>query len=410
MKRFPVSERGWGRLSMLIAVMLGGGPLCAAERLTLEVRETAGLARRGSPAAVQLSLPASVARETPFRLLDDAGQPVEAQFRPHLEAERSADWRLDFRATLSPLESRRFTVEYGEGVSRSPEPSRGHRLETQDDAFLIANAPYIVWTVPRDGRGLMRTVDFPPNQHLRRDSTGLYVVDRQGRRHVLGGAGVRASVLRQGRLAVALRFAGRFEDGPLEGLQWQADLTFPGPVSWVEVDCTLDDPQDRVERLGLELSLALEAPQAESPTLADFGAWTSIYTTLAAGERAEMHAQGGIGVGGRSSRCAVLKGKAGALATVAEKPLPAEGWLHLMDRRQCLAMAVHGFGEAAEDVLAVTAEGLASYERRFPAGADGESKSLRAWMHFVYFPPQQSAATSPQMMQNPPQVRVVQTE
>jgi len=35
-----------------------------------------------------------------------------------------------------------------------------------------------------------------------------------------------------------------------------------------------------------------------------------------------------------------------------------------------------------------------------------DEKHLRFWLHFVPFPPQQTAATSPQSMQNPPIVLV----
>jgi hypothetical protein len=399
-------------------VMLAAAPLAGAERLALEARETAGFRRTGFPCAVRLALPAPVARETPFRLLDEAGTAVAAQFRPEEGAAATDVWWLDFGASLEPWASRRYTIEYGEGVEPGSEPDGGHDLRETDDAFVIENAPYITWTVPRDLTGLLRSVAFPPNEHLQPQSPGLFLVDRQGTRHGLGGAGTTARVVRHGPRCVVLRFSGSLADGPLSGVRWEADLTFPSPVSWVEVACTAEDPAARIAGFGFELHLALDPPNAEAPTLVDFGAWTYIYASLYAGEAAEL----GAGPGGAAGpRGADRRGPRADLRPIATSEPPkegagapaaehkAEGWVQAMDRRRCLALAVADFGAAAEDALLATAEGQVQYERRYPPASrrPEAAKQWRAWLHFVHYPPQHSAATSPRMMQTPPEVRVL---
>src|SRR5687768_4554896 len=113
--RALVARRCWIRLlaGMLFLTGVRGE---AAERLVLEVRETGGFRRNGCPTAVLLVLPADVPRATPFRLLDDTGEPVGAQFRQDGDAQATNRWWLDFGASLDPSATRNYVVEYGQGV------------------------------------------------------------------------------------------------------------------------------------------------------------------------------------------------------------------------------------------------------------------------------------------------------
>lgn len=408
------------------------GQLGAADKLALEVREVGGF-RRHEPVSTLVSLPQAVARSTPFRLLFD-NAPLIAQFRPAGDGEQTDQWWIDFSTILSPHEARTYVVEYGSEVQPMAEPANGHVLRQTQDAFVIENAPYIAWTVPRDLAGLLRSVDFPPNEHLRPDSPGLVLRDRSGGRHRLGGPGVQARVVRSGTRAIALRFTRGFDQGALAGVRWTVDLTFPSPVSWVEVVCTVDDGEGKVAALGAELDVALDPPQAEAPTLVDFGAWTLVYTSLSQHNIAELRAAPGpatsatdtrlkdsVGVHGAGGRCGVFRGTPEKLLPLATnyvdaadagaaRPLtsPPEGWLHVMDRKKCLALAVDQFAQEANERLTVGADGRVRVWREYAAAAAVPQvpKTLRCWLHFVHYPPQFSAASSPRMMQTPSIVRV----
>ena len=63
-----------------------------------------------------------------------------------------------------------------------------------------------------------------------------------------------------------------------------------------------------------------------------------------------------------------------------------------MDRQRCLALAFDPFARDGEVRLNVTADG----------------RSFRAWLHFVEYPPQWGAQTSPQSMQHPIELRLVE--
>jgi hypothetical protein len=214
-------------------------------------------------------------------------------------------------------------------------------------------------------------------------------------------------------MAVALRFEKTETQPGLLKVSSTADLTFPAPVSWVELDWDLEDPLDNVSAMGLQLDLNLGKAVAAAPTLVDFGATSVVYTSLRSGQETELSA-GPLSADGKreaSHPWKVLRGDRdrltlfalGAKQSVAPR---VEGWVHIMDRTNCLALALDAFGVDALDRISVTAEGKVTVWRAYSPTKNARRKRLHAWLHFVFFPPQYSAGASPQQMQSPIQVRV----
>ena len=373
----------------------------AGGRLAFDVVERAGIHRDATPVHGRLQLPQPVVVGTPFRLLWKGG-PQVAQFRPHGQDSKTSSWWVDFLARSLPHETRRYVVEYGPEVQPVPERKSGHVLTEEEDAFVISNAPYIDWVVPRDLGGFLRSVDFPPVEHLRPNSLGLQVRDRAGQKHVLGGTGTTAEVIRQGKMTVALRFEKNETSDALRGVKWRADLVFPGPVSWVDLRLRVDDAQDRVAAVGLQLRLNLDPPTEAQHTLVELGAARTVYRSLFGNQYVELRADRQ-----QASPWQVLRGVAGSVQPfmVAVQGSPAAaGWAHIMDRKRCLAIAFDRFGEQGEESLGVAADGnLIAWKQFSAASSDTQSvaKRWRSWLHFVHFPPQQSANTDPYMMQHP---------
>jgi len=385
---------------------------CAAlgaepRHLTLNVTEPTGVHRDGSPVHVLLALPRPAAASTSFRLIHD-GKPVVAQFRPNASSPEMSEWWLDFIAQSAPNERRKYVVEYGPGVEAGPERTRGHKLVERGESFIVSNAPYIDWTVPRDFRGFLRSVDFTPSEHLRPGSIGLTIRDREGNTHQLGGENTNSRVVRRGKMAVALRFETTETSDTLAGVKWSADLVFPGPVSWVDLRLEIDDPENRVAEVGLQLNLNLDQPSGSSRTLVELGAARTIYRSLAGNAQVELRADSNS-----ASPWQVLRGVKGRLqpfVVASKRSSPAEGWAHIMDRNRCLAIAFERFGQQGGERLNIQADGTLTASKRFAAVKSRDEdahKRWRAWLHFVHFPPQQSAATDPHMMQNPLIVRQV---
>jgi hypothetical protein len=195
---------------------------------------------------------------------------------------------------------------------------------------------------------------------------------------------------------------------------------FPVFKSWVEVDWRVNDPRKRIARLGAQLDLNLNEPTRSLPALIDFGATSLVYVSLRPGQKTLLRGgpmSAGLPQTDRRGRVAwkVLRGPADELEPFVAGPRSSrapnrpEGWVHVMDRERCLALAVDRFASDAKDQLSASAAGRVRLSREFsdaPKCSPAEAKRLRFWLHFVPFPPQQTAATSPQSMQKPPVVRV----
>jgi dienelactone hydrolase len=348
----------------------------------LTVRETAGIRRFGYPVHVTFALPRDVTDKDRFRLLSD-GKPVAAQFRTLAGEKRSV--ALDFNVSMGPLQVRHYTIEYGPTVEAGPEPKAGMKVEEDKEAFTTSSGG-MVYVVPRELRGLLKEVRDRKKEFTRAGSAGLVIVTGKKARHAVGGAGFKGRVVRQGPLAVALRFEGQTSLPGGKSVTSVVDLTLPRSKSWVEVHWQVAGPGAAdVTELGVDLNLLANG----SPTLVDFGAGSAVYTTLTKGQSALLR--------GRAARWEVLSGRVEDLAPLVvstSRSPPAEGWAHLMDRQHCTAVAVASFGRAGTDEIQLDADGRLRLRRQ---GA----LSLRFWLHFVDMPVQVGALTSPQSMQAP---------
>jgi hypothetical protein len=191
------------------------------------------------------------------------------------------------------------------------------------------------------------------------------------------------------------------------------ELTFPSSKSWIETTWTLDDPHDQVDRMGVDLVLRLLDP----PRLWDCGASSTVYGTLREDEVMTFEAGGQPSGSGTRPRWMIRHGTAGKVQDYAmarrDDANPLEGWVHLMDRSRCTAMAVADFGRLGPgivDRVELHGGGHLIFERSGlhgrvdPAVAREPKKTLRFWLHFVPAPVQVGAVTSPQSMLSPLQV------
>jgi len=163
--------------------------------------------------------------------------------------------------------------------------------------------------------------------------------------------------------------------------------------------------------VGIGLRLKLDRPTRDAPRSTTVGASRTVYTTLAGDEQVELRA----GLSGDASLpWKVFRGRPDRLQPFVFAPTrstaAAEGWAHVMDRKRCLALAVDQFAREGEERLNVTADGTVTAWRSFPARqADRAAggRSFRAWLHFVEYPPQWGGQSSPQSMQHPIELRLV---
>ena len=397
----------------VLAALVISGNAVAAERLRVEVRETGGWSRPAYPCTLTLDRP-SLPKPLRFRLLDESARPIIVQ----VDAEdrgKTTRWRLAFPLSLEPRQRRVLILEVGVDVTPSPKRRRGHVLETADGALKVINAPYLTWTIPSRVGPCLQSLEFGGHEHLAGPTAKLVLKTRSGQSLSVGGPKAPAwKAVRRGPLAVTLLGRQTVLVGKSTPIVNRVELDFPVSRSWVRMDWQLDDPDDRIAEIRLDVDLNLDASTPAAPSLVDFGAGTWVYSRLRSGQIAVLETQRPVaGPPGSVAGWRVSRGTAKALRAFVVsrpvRPVRAEGWVHLMDRKRCLALAVDGFGRERLESIQATAAGGVRVRRVFASqeGGAATSKSLRCWLHFVGFPPQQSAATSPRHMQTPPAVRVL---
>jgi hypothetical protein len=381
--------------------------------IPFSVKETAGLRRFSYPVEATLSVPQPLVEADRFRLADERGNPVAAQF----SRTGSQQFTVDFNLSIGPNESRKFALHYGPDVEPGPSPKGGMKVETTDKEYLLRHGG-LTFAAPKDLVGLLRSVqDAKGNDWLRPTSPGLIIWYKDDIPFRAGGFGARgaptqATVTRSGPLAVSIRYEGSEALRGNREVASRVDLTWPSSKSWVRVDWAVEDPDGLVAGLGAELHLSL----GDGPTLVDFGADDVVYTVLKEGDWAKLssHWAESTPKDGDAFHLAewrVMTGSANSSATLARGTmLPAKGWAHIMDRRRCTALAVREFGRSGvHGAISARWNGGLELSQRF--AADGQApgpgtKKLTFWLHFVGMPVQVGALTSPQSMQAPLEVTV----
>jgi hypothetical protein len=397
-------------LALTCATAIAAIPAAAAEpevirRPSIIVEETAGIRRFGYPVTAVVPLPGPVSDVEHFRLLE-RGTPVAAQVRPNgQEKQGIRGVVIDFNVNHAPYERREYVLEYGPSVRPGPKPRTGLKVDAGDDEVRVVHPSGLEFVVPRKLLGLLRQVRTRETDYLRPDSPGLmirYKDDARSRPAGFSRAVMR--VVKEGPLAVTLRFDATETLPGGKTLGSVVAMDFPISKSWVQVAWTVDDPQGSVAGLGADVNLKVEG----EPTLVDFGAGTLVYAPLRKGQAAMLRA------GGDGPAWETRTGPAGALTPYVVAPRgpghpPAEGWAHVMDRQRCTAVAVAAFSEAGREAnITAHADGrlvLASTFARDGADSRAGPKTLSFWLHFVGMPVHVGAATSPQAMLAP--LRVV---
>ncbi len=369
------------------------------------LKEDAGIRRFGYP--VHTVLPGLAAGPS-FRLSRD-GRDIPAQFRTIEGDGGKGVVALDFNASPGPHETERYFVRSVKGDGEEAGPRNGIRAEHIPPIARVSNGTALSYDVPDDLLGFLKGVANSRREFLRKDSEGLFIRYRDDIHYRVGGKGpegvpTRMRVLRDGPIAVALRFDGLESLRGERSVRSGVDMTFPSSKSWVETSWRVEDPEGYVAGLGVDLRLELDP----RPTLVDLGAGSQVYSTLRGRERMEMAAGTAPGLSDGGLPWVVRRGEPDRLTPFVEAPGPdasrAEGWAHIMDATRCTAVAIGEFGRASRDRIVVDADGRIQLWRDF--AGDGASpprgpKTLIFWLHFVTMPVQVGAVTSPQSMLAP---------
>jgi hypothetical protein len=404
MKRYAI----WCGVMVLAAAWPWAGAQEPGEkwvkRVTLEVQEKAGIRRNGYPVSATFPSDKAFGDYEHFRLLD-RDKVVPAEFVA--VDKRGGVMKVGFHSSHAPFETRNYTVEYGPGVDEKlgTNPKKGFSFGISANGYSLNHPSGLAFVVPMSFKepGLLKEVRTKKTHYLRPNSTGLFLRLRQSDRPtiVVGGPEYGGGSSFGLPLISWLQYKGSHKIGD-DRVSTRVDMEFPISRSWVRVDFTTDDPKGLIEALGVDLNLNIEG----EATLVDFGAGTSVYTTLKKGQSAVLRS-GSLEKDRPGWQVLVGPTKAPAPFVVMppDRPSKAEGWAHVMDRQRCTAVAVADFAqERLRSEIAVAADGRLRCEREFDPKET--KKTLTFWLHFVNMPVQEGAATSPQSMMNPLQVTV----
>jgi len=413
MQTHPQMLLGWKSVRWLAALGVALATDALAAPLSVEVRETAGIARFGYP--VTGTFRWTQEKPAAFRLLHD-GRPIEAQFSQVGAEDDGSQWDVDFNLDLAPFEKRAFQIEPLAKPPSELRTSSGLTLE-RDAGTIRLRRPGLDFETPESLFYLLRAVKSPKQDYFVADSARFFVRESQAEPvRIEPGLSERPKIeiIKSGPLCAALKSYSGLAAG--FGIQYQTTvrLDFPRSKSWVRVEWTVEEVRSKIETLGVEFQLRL-APAKGRPTLVDFGAPSGVYTALEPSQRTVFRASPPASDGKhpweitRGSENRMLPYVAG----LEDDARPVEGWVHVMDQELCTAIAVDRFARETNDRIEAAADGRVQIWREYPKPTDAESpkvKTLVFWLHFVPSPPHVGAVTSPRSMQSPPEVRVTAPE
>jgi hypothetical protein len=409
---FVHSRRDLLRFGLGLGVGSRTAALLAASRvqsstLTFRLEEKAGLRRFGYP--VYTTLPPGTPTDHAFRLSRDDGRAIPAQFRIVRGRDGESVVALDYTSNIAPSARESYVVSHEPKGAAVAEP-KGRQSVERSEGLITVGRSSIRFEMADNLRGFLRAVVNDRLSYLREGGAGLVLVDKSGRRSTLGETNedkgtTRGSVIREGPFAVAVHYECQTALAGLGVVSSEVTMTFPSSKSWVEASWSVEDPNGWVAGMGLALNISTDA----SPTLVDFGADSTVYSTLKTTERMELSARSRSDVDPNTERrWEIRRGGSDTLEPFARAmgspPRPAEGWAHIMDKTRCTAAAMADFGREHSDRIEVQGDGGLGLWRNFAVGdtpRGGGRKTLKLWLHFVSMPVQLGAVTSPQAMLNP---------
>ena len=221
----------------------------ASSVLSFRLVEPAGLVRVAEPVSTVVP---TLEHGIPTRLVRD-GRAVPAQFRTVVDTEGKPSLRLDFAVNLGPAATVRYEVHHRAGILAGPEPEGGLILDRVDNLFTIRRNHVESFAVAPSLANFLRSAGSPQLRYVTEGSPGLSLTLRSGEtlRPGPGGGDVVSTIVREGPLAVALRFVWTVAPG----VRSVVELSFPASREQIRTDWSLKDPDDQVALIGLDLNL-----------------------------------------------------------------------------------------------------------------------------------------------------------
>jgi hypothetical protein len=187
-------------------------------------------------------------------------------------------------------------------------------------------------------------------------------------------------------------------------LPFRTTMEFPNTKSWIRLAHEIEDPRGELSEIVLRMPFAL----ATEPRLFDFGVGSWLYGALKPGQAAILTQRVAAAPDGATDWNVTLGSGTTAPPYAAGSPADAmtraEGWAHLMDAQKVIALGVADFLTPGVNSIRLDHDGDCEIRWRPEAGGapgSGRRHRVEAYFHFIPFPPQLTAATSPPAMLAP---------
>lgn len=372
-------------------VSLSGQP---AKSVNLYVKETAGIRRMGYPVNARVPFPkGALAAATDVRLVSAGDTEVPAQFLAESRwPDTSVQWLdVDFNASLGPLETQTYRVEYGPGV-RAKAAARGLSVSQDSDVIQVGTVKFGKTGVPLVASVKYRGEDIGPGPN------GIAVVDAAGASHELTNGGPpKAEIVKPGPLYVVLRYSGQMSVDANYRVPYSITIDMPNSKSWVKVAAVVDDPQKRLRELAFHSPLAFGA----MPWVWDFGTDRWTYGSLRSAAESVSLTQTSKGQGATEWRVNIgPKGQEQLHESGVAEPAKPVRWGHIQDSKEVVAFGMEvPERQAGTSGITLSGDGHASF--RFAPSTPVTQHRLTVYQHFVATPVQIGAVTTASSMLSP---------
>ena len=391
---------------LAVGCWMGSTTVVAEEAapMKLVVRETAGIRRFSFPVTASATFPEGRAGGTSSAVLRQEGRPVPVQLTvqdrwPDGSFKRA---ELDFNASPGPLGEQTFELSFSDQPAKpeSSDTGGGIRIQEAADAFRFVQGERY-FSVPKNLSRLLSGAGFAKEELVRRESppTGLeggIFVDGVS----LASNDWQARVTKTGPIVASVDFTRTFGDAKRRA---RVEYTSPSSKSWIRISAELEaGPRSLVFRLPLVFN--------QRPLMFDMGAGTLVYGQLRDGtwvslRQSARHPLWSVVTGswrpmGKPAESAEGQAADQTYVTALPTSVPAEGWLHVLDRKVAVAVAVEEFQRRVGCSVSLFSDGTLAIYQTQPETAS-QPLRLAVYYHFVPTPVQIGAVTSPQAMLAP---------
>ena len=370
------------------------------KRVTLQVKESAGIRRFAYPVSARVPFARGVLKSTSNvrLLLNDMEVPAQVSPEANWPDGSIQSLVVDFNTNSAPLEQQTFRLEYGDDIALRTSP-RGLTVTETEDAIQVGNVRFGKRASP-----LIQSVKYR-QEDIGSGKNGFTVTDSSGKSHdlVLDTKTGKIQVVKAGPLSILIRYSGELS---LDGnrLPFTINVEMRNGKTWTKCTASVNDPGKRIREIAFHSPLSF----SEYPRLWDFGtgSWTYGFFRNATDSVVLTQVVRRSGVGDWQIKSGTKGQEQPYEVAAGPRPKIAEGWGHIQDAKEVIAFGFDDFAaQPGTYTMSLDGQGQASFI--FTASERRTLHQITVYEHYVPSPVPIVAITSPVSMLHPLTVSVI---